>query len=252
MLDNIRFVLMGTTHSGNIGAAARAMKTMGIHDLALVKPEDFPSAQATSRASGADDLLFNAPICESIDEAIKPCKLIMGTTARKRHLDIPVIDARQAAKILLKESQVNKVALVFGKERYGMTNEEVERCHYLVRLPTVEDFSSLNLASAIQVLAYECRMAELDAQTLNTQNLDNENNQQIDMTVVETDYVDAEKMESFYQHYFAVMEKALYLRFEGHDSIKTKIRIMYNRMRPKKHEIDILRGFLSKLEKKLK
>ena len=240
MLDNIRFVLMGTTHSGNIGAAARAMKTMGIHDLALVKPEDFPSAQATSRASGADDLLFKAEICESIDEAIKPCKLVIGTTARKRHLDIPVIDARQAAKILLQESQANKVALVFGKERYGMTNEEVERCHYLVRLPTVESFSSLNLASAIQVLAYECRMAELEAKETG------------EVVTVEDDCVDAEKMESFYEHYFDVMEKALYLRKEGHDSIKTKIRIMYNRIRPKKHEIDILRGFLSKLEKKIK
>lgn len=240
MSNNIRFVLMGTTHSGNIGAAARAMKTMGINDLALVKPEGFPSAEATSRASGADDLLFNADVCSNIDEAISDSKLVIGTTARKRHLDIPVIDARTAAELLIKESKVNKVALVFGKERYGMTNEEVERCHYLVRLPTVESFSSLNLASAVQVLAYECRMAELNQQ------------QKPNDIVIEDDYVDAGKMESFYQHYFDVMEKALYLRKEGHESIKTKIRIMYNRIRPKKHEIDILRGFLSKLEKKIK
>ncbi len=238
MSENIRFVLMGTTHSGNIGAAARAMKTMGINDLAMVQPEGFPSAEATSRASGADDLLFNAEIGQTIDDVIKDCKLVIGTTARKRHLDIPVIDARQAAQLIIKESKVNKVALVFGKERYGMTNQEVERCHYLVRLPTVETFSSLNLAAAVQVLAYECRMADL--------NQDNEQIIQID-----DDFVDAGKMESFYQHYFDVMEKALYLRKEGHDSIKTKIRIMYNRLRPKKHEIDILRGFLSKLEKKL-
>ncbi len=240
MNNNIRFVLMGTTHSGNIGAAARAMKTMGINDLALVKPEGFPSAEATSRASGADDLLFNADICENIDDAIKQCKLVIGTTARKRHLDIPIIDAREAAELLCKESTANNVALVFGKERYGMTNEEVERCHYLVRLPTVENFSSLNLASAVQVLAYECRMANL---TLNPKELPKG---------VEEDHVTSEKMESFFQHYFDVMEKALYLRKEGHDSLKTKIRLMYNRIRPKKHEIDILRGFLSKLEKKLK
>lgn len=239
MSENIRFVLMGTTHSGNIGAAARAMKTMGINDLALVNPEGFPSAEATSRASGADDLLFNSDVCENIDQAIKQCKLVIGTTARKRHLDIPVIDARAAAEMLIQESKVNKVALVFGKERYGMTNEEVERCHYLVRLPTVESFSSLNLASAVQVLAYECRMADLSKH-------------EVEDIVVEEDGVDAEKMESFYQHYFDVMEKALYLRKEGHDSLKTKIRIMYNRIRPKKHEIDILRGFLSKLEKKIK
>jgi len=239
MTNNIRFVLLGTTHSGNIGAAARAMKTMGINDLALVNPEDFPSAQATSRASGADDLLFNADICAHIDDAIKDSKLVIGTTARKRHMDIPVIDARQAAEILIKESKQHQVSLVFGKERYGMTNEEVERCHYLVRLPTVETFSSLNLASAVQVLSYECRMASKITR----------NSTEI---TIDDDCVNAEKMESFYQHYFEVMEKALYLRKEGHESLKTKIRLMYNRTRLKRHEIDILRGFLSKLEKKLK
>lgn len=243
MSKNIRFVLMGTTHSGNIGAAARAMKTMGINKLSLVKPEGFPSAEATSRASGADDLLFNADVCNDIDEAIKDCKLVIGTTARKRHLDIPVIDAKTATELLVKESSLHNVALVFGKERYGMTNEEVERCHYLVRLPTVESFSSLNLASAVQVLAYECRMASL--------NMVSEKEIQAE-TILEEDIVTAEKMESFYQHYFDVMEKALYLRKEGHESLKTKIRLMYNRTRLKRHEIDILRGFLSKLDKKLK
>jgi tRNA (cytidine32/uridine32-2'-O)-methyltransferase len=239
MTKNIRFVLLGTTHTGNIGAAARAMKTMGINDLALVNPEGFPSAEATSRASGADDLLYNADVCQHIDAAIKESKLVIGTTARKRHMDIPVIDARAAAQMLVAESKIHKVSLVFGKERYGMTNEEVERCHYLVRLPTIKEFSSLNLASAVQVLAYECRMAALNPEDF-TKNLD-----------IAADCVDAQKMESFYQHYFQVMEKALYLRKQGHDSLKTKIRLMYNRIRPKKHEIDILRGFLSKLEKKL-
>ena len=239
MSENIRFVLMGTTHSGNIGAAARAMKTMGITDLALVKPEDFPSAQATSRASGADDLLFNADVCQTVDQAIKDSKLVIGTTARKRHLDIPVIDAREAASMLVKESQSHQVSLIFGKERYGMTNEEVERCHYLVRLPTVESFSSLNLASAVQVLSYECRMAAM------------QNTHKPEALELDDGRVNAEVMEGFYQHYFNVMEKALYLRKEGHESLKTKIRLLYNRSRLKRHEIDILRGFLSKLDKKL-
>ena len=240
MSNNIRFVLLGTSHSGNIGAAARAMKTMGLTDLALVNPEGFPSAQATSMASGADDLLYKAEICTHIDQAIGHCQFVIGTTARKRHLDIPVIDARKAAELLVTESKVNNVALVFGKERYGMTNEEVERCHFLVRLPSVESFSSLNLASAVQVLAYECRMAELANENIRIKEQ------------VADDCVDAQKMESFFEHYFMVMEKALYLRKHGHESLKTKIRIMYNRIRPKKYEIDILRGFLSKLEKKLK
>jgi tRNA (cytidine32/uridine32-2'-O)-methyltransferase len=240
MSKNIRFVLLGTTHTGNIGAAARAMKTMGLSDLALVDPQNFPNSEAISRASGADDLLLNADVCETMHQAIGSSKLVIGTTARKRHLDIPVIDARTAAEILYKESQIHQVSLVFGKERYGMTNEEVTNCHYLVRLPTVETFSSLNLASAVQVLAYECRMAELNG--VKPEEIDQ----------VDTDGVDDSVMESFYQHYFKVMEEALYLRKEGHESIKTKIRIMYNRIRPKSFEIDILRGFLSKLEKKLK
>ncbi|VAW34043.1 tRNA (cytidine(32)/uridine(32)-2'-O)-methyltransferase [hydrothermal vent metagenome] len=237
--DNIQFVLLGTTHAGNIGAAARAMKTMGINKLVLVNPEGFPSAQATARASGADDLLFNAEVCDSMDMAIRHSKLVIGTTARKRHLDIPVIDARVAAELLVKESKQHNVSLVFGKERYGMTNEEVERCHYLVRLPTVASFSSLNLASAVQVLAYECQMARLAGVGIN------------DKEHIDEDLVNAEVMESFYQHYFTVMEQALYLRKQGHESIKTKVRLMYNRTRLKRHEIDILRGFLSKLEKKL-
>ncbi len=244
MLENIRFVLLGTTHSGNIGAAARAMKTMGLTDLALVQPEDFPSSQATSRASGADDLLHNAAICKDVVSALENSKLVLGTTARMRHCDIPVIDARQAAQLLYQEASSNKVALVFGKERYGMTNAEIEHCHYLVRLPTIETFSSLNLASAVQVMAYECRMAQLQAMKKPME--------KPTAPKVATDFVSAQVMESFYQHYFKVMQQTLYLRPQGHDSIKSKIRLMYNRMRPKKHEIDILRGFLSKLEKKLK
>lgn len=240
----IQFVLLGTTHSGNIGAAARAMKTMGVTQMALVKPKEFPNAEAISRASGADDLLMNAKVCDTMEQAISDSKLVIGTTARKRHVNIPVIDGEQAAKLLVTEAQSHPVSLVFGKERYGMTNDEVQHCHYLVRLPTVEDFSSLNLAAAIQVLAYECRKAELDL-------ADSSDSGSPDANFNE-DIVSAEAMESFYQHYFKVMEEALYLRKEGHESIKHKIRLMYNRIRPQKHEIDILRGFLTKVERKIK
>ena len=242
MFENLRFVLLSTTHAGNIGAAARAMKTMGINDLALVNPKLFPNVEATKRASGADDLLANAKVCNHIDESISDCKLVIGTTARKRHLDIPVIDGREAAKLLIEESKKHQVALVFGKEQYGMTNEEVERCHCLVRLPTVESFSSLNLASAVQVMAYECRMQSLENIEFNNEFTEPN----------EGDLVNADAMESFYQHYFKVMEEAMYLRMEGHDSIRTKLRLLYNRARLRNHEVDILRGFLTKLEKKLK
>lgn len=240
MTNSIQFVLLGTTHSGNIGAAARAMKTMGQNNLALVDPLEFPNAEAISRASGADDLLMNAMVVENMEQAVAKSKVIIGTTARKRSMDIPVIEPEKAAQILTLESKKHPVSLVFGKERYGMTNEEVQQCNYLVRIPTVDSFSSLNLASAVQVLAYECRKAQIN---------EFEKPEYIEF---DEEGLSSEAIESFYQHYFDVMEKALYLRPEGHESIKTKVRLMYNRMRPKKHEIDILRGFLSKLEKKLK
>jgi len=161
MLDNINIVLSHTSHPGNIGAAARAMKTMGLANMILVKPKNFPSFEATVRASKADDVLEQAKVFETLDEGLKQCHLVVGCSARSRHLEVPVLTARELAEMLEAKYQQQSVALLFGTENSGLTNEEVSRCHYQVYIPANPDYSSLNLAAAVQLISYELRIAHL-------------------------------------------------------------------------------------------
>ena len=156
MLKNVRVVLVNTSHPGNIGGAARAMKNMGLSELVLVDPERFPDPDAVSRASGADDVLVNARIVATLEEAIADCSLVLGTSARDRRIPWPVLDPRESAdKVLDQLEQVAdaQIALVFGREDSGLTTDELQRCQYHVHIPSMPDFSSLNLAAAVQVLA---------------------------------------------------------------------------------------------------
>ncbi len=240
-LKNIRFVLSNTSHAGNIGAAARAMKVMGLDNLHLINPTDYPSAEATARASGADDVLYAAEVHESLDASISPCTLVMGTSARNRGMDIEIIDMHEASKMLVSAAKNQQVALIFGKERYGMTNEEMQRCHYLVKYPANPDYSSLNLGAAIQVAAYELRMQCLQLQAACEPDL-----------LTAEPFATAEKMQSFYAHLFDIMEKTEFMKADNKKSLEEKIRMMFNRLRIEKHEMDILRGFLSAVNKNLK
>lgn len=160
-LSNIRIILVGTTHPGNLGAAARAMKTMGLRDLALVAPRCFPSADATAMAAGADDLLARAPVVEHLAPVCADCLWVVGTTARERGYSTPVLTPEAAAAGLLERASVGPVALVFGRESSGLSNAELDHCHALVRIPTTEDFCSLNLAAAVQVMSYVLRHSAL-------------------------------------------------------------------------------------------
>ncbi len=236
-------MLSNTSHAGNIGAAARAMKVMGLDNLHLINPADYPSAEATARASGADDVLYAATVHESLDEAIAPCSLVMGTSARNRGMDIEVIDLLQAAEMLASASRSQQVALIFGKERYGMTNEEMQRCHYLVKYPANPAYSSLNLGAAIQVAAYELRMKSLQLESEGVP---------VPVEPEVEPFATAEKMQSFYEHLFMVMEKTEFMKDDNKKSLEEKIRMMFNRLRIEKHEMDILRGFLSAVNKNLK
>ena len=154
-LDCIRFVLVEPTHPGNIGAVARAMKTMGLTRLHLVNPRCALDAQAIARASGADDLLAAATVHPSLADALIGCRLVVGTSARLRHLDWPQLDPRACGERLATEAALGEVALILGRESSGLSNEELARCHYLAHIPTSPGFSSLNLAAAAQVFAYE-------------------------------------------------------------------------------------------------
>lgn len=161
LLAQVRFVLVEPSHPGNIGGVARAMKTMGLSRLALVNPELFPNAEATARASGADDVLYHAAVLEDFPAAVADCQLVVGTSARRRTLEWPELSPREAARVLLEAAAGGPVAVAFGRESSGLTNGEMERCHFLLRIPASPEYSSLNLAAAAQVVAYELRMAAL-------------------------------------------------------------------------------------------
>ena len=158
MLQNIRIVLVETSHTGNMGSVARAMKTMGLTNLWLVNPLVKPDSQAIALAAGASDVIGNAQIVDTLDEALAGCSLVVGTSARSRTLPWPMLDPRECGLKSVSEAEQAPVALVFGRERVGLTNDELQKCHYHVAIAANPEYSSLNLAMAVQVISYEVRM----------------------------------------------------------------------------------------------
>ena len=159
LASKVRVVLVETSHPGNIGAVARAMKTMGLRRLSLVSPKTFPSAYATARAAGADDILYTATVCNSLAEALTGSGWVVGTSARTRHIPWPELSPRDCAQRVVEQTSQSEVAIVFGRESSGLTNEELEQCNGVVRIPTDESFGSLNLGAAVQIIGYEIQLA---------------------------------------------------------------------------------------------
>ena len=251
-LGAIRVVLIGTTEAGNIGAAARAMKTMGLSRLVLVAPAaEFPSARATARASGADDVLARAVVTDDLDDALAGCGLVMGTSARVRDLPWPMRTPREAAqKAWLHgggpindggDSKHGDTAILFGCERSGLTNEQMDRCHFQVHIPADSTYSSLNLAAAVQLVAYEIRMAWRAGRAANGQ----ANGERPPEPLAA-----AEEMAHFYRHLFNVMRQVGYDR-SNRPKLSRRVRRMFNRAMLTHSEAQILRGFLSMLQGKL-
>jgi len=230
-LDRVRVVLIHTTHPGNIGAAARAMKVMGLRRLHLVAPKVFPHADATARASGAADLLQEARVHETLDEALEGCSLVLGTSARLRSLSMPQLNVRKAAGKALAE-RGGDVAVLFGREAHGLTNEEIQRCHYLVHIDTNPEFGSLNLGQAVQVVAYDLRMKALD---------------DAEREVPPGDWqpVDAGEMERFYEHLEQTLLDIGFLNPRQPRRLMMRLRRLFNRSRPDRNEMNILRGILA-------
>ena len=235
MLNNIRIVLVKTYHPGNIGAAARAMKNMGLSRLYLVEPNDFPSFEASQRASSASDILENAVVVDNLQAALEGCTLTVGTTARLRAVKWPQVDSRECGELLVNESQSHEVALVFGRERTGLHNEELELCQYLVNIPTGEEYTSLSVAQAVQVLCYEILMASRVGE--------------VAPEVVIKDEKDKEatfdQMEGMYDHFFHTMDKLAYFGDRNPEHVMRKLRCLFSRSRPTFREVQILRGLLS-------
>jgi TrmH family RNA methyltransferase len=225
-----RIVLVNTSHPGNIGAAARAMKNMGLEQLCLVSPQQYPSAEATARASGADDLLAAASCHQTLDEAIVDATLVIGASARCRTLPLPMLDPRDCAELTMAQADRGRVAILFGRERTGLTNEELDRCHYLVQIPSNPDYPSLNLAAAVQVIAYELRVAAGTAGPA---------------PEAQRDCASAGQLEQFYAHLEQTLIEHEFLDPENPRQLMRRLRRLFGRARPDQNEINILRGILT-------
>lgn len=231
---SIRVVLVDPNHPGNIGAVARAMKNMGLSELHLVRPKAFPHAEATARASGADDVLDAARVHEEFDDAIAGCGFVVGTSARKRYMSFDLVEPRECAQLVAEAAQVGNVAIVFGSEKYGLLNVELSRCHRLVTIPTAGDYASLNLGMAVQVIAYEIMLAtRAGAPT---------------PPPPEVPFATAREMELLYEHFERVLEEIDFRDRTGGGHLMARIRRLFNRSRLDQNEMNILRGILTAVQ----
>ena len=234
VLHYSRIVLVEPTHPGNIGAVARIMANLGSHDLALVKPRQFPSSVALVRAAGADEILNTARLCETLDEAIADCSLVIGTTARRRSIVWPVMLPADAMKMAVESGKDSKTAIIFGRESSGLTNQELDRCNFMVRIDVEDDFASVNLASAVTVMLYELRK---QASSKCAQPLD----------LAALDLAQAEQTNGLFRHLEEVLH---YLEFiDGRSAtLMRKLTRLFNRARLTYEEVNILRGILSAIQ----
>ena len=234
MLENIRIVLIETSHSGNIGSAARAMKTMGLNQLCLVSPKSIDE-QSYALSAGAEDVVKNAMIVNSFDDAVKNCSLVIGTSARLRHLQNTLIEPRECADKVI--AHKGKIAIVFGRERIGLTNEELLKCHYHLNIPANPDYSSLNLAMAVQLVSYELRMAFLV-----------QNNKKNSLSLIEKNYPTTDQLAYFFDYTERIYQSLGFIQNQG---VMRKLKRLYYRAKLEKNELNILNGMLSAVEKRI-
>jgi tRNA (cytidine32/uridine32-2'-O)-methyltransferase len=232
-LDDVRIVLIDPQHPGNIGAVARAMKAMALRRLYLVRPAKFPSYEAERRALGAIDVLERAIVVGATAEAIGDCRLVIGGSARTRTFPLPVLDARESGRLLVREAAAGEpVAALFGPERTGLSNEDIDRCNVQLRIPTSRDFSSLNLASAVQLLCYEVLMAS------------HEDRDDPPAGTREREYPSQSEMEYFYQHLQRTLDARQFTADERRAATLAKLRRLIGRARPGVGELKLLHSLV--------
>jgi len=235
---SIRMVLVATSHPGNIGSSARALKTMGFDRLYLVTPKSFPDARAHEMAAGADDILDKCVVVGSLTEALYGCQLVVGTSARPRGLSLPGLMPRDCAELIGTQPDTTQVAIVFGREHAGLTNDELLHCHYHLNIPSNPEYSSLNLAQAVQIIAYELRMKQLSMPA--------------PVASYQEKLATTGEIEHFYQHLFDVLLAINFLKPKNPGRVAQRIRRLFNRIRLEQMEVAILRGILSHIQKYLK
>ena len=239
---NIKIVLVNTAHPGNIGGAARAMKNMGLAELCLVDPREYPAPRAVWRSAGARDILQNATVVGTVDEAIANCSLVVGTSARERRIPWPLLNPRDCGERVWQEAENHRVAILFGREDRGLTNDELQKCNYHVHIPSNPEYSSLNLATAVQVLAYEVRMASLA----------DENGELPELSEWDQPISSSKDLENFHTHLAHTMADLNFYDPENPKQLLTRMRRLFNRVRMDEMEVSILRGLLSAVQRKIK
>jgi len=243
LLKNIRIVLVNTSHPGNIGAAARAMKNMGLSRLYLVEPKDFPSLEAISRSVGALDLLDNAVVVQDLSQAISDCVWVAGTSARLRTIEWPILEPGECVQASLENIEQGDIAIVFGRENSGLTNDEMAKCNALLHIPTDPDYSSLNLAAAVQVVCYEYRQALLHDKITKKKG----NKHRFDALA------NAEQMDGMYDHLHDALSSLGFFGVTNSDVVMRRLKGLFNRANVTQRELSIVRGICSAIQgKKLK
>ena len=240
LFNNIRIVLVNTSHPGNIGAAARAMKNMGLSRLTLVEPEDYPSLEAISRSVGAVDLLDNAKVVKDLKQAISGCVWVAGTSARLRTIEWPILDPRECVQHSLEHIEQGDIAIVFGRENSGLTNEEMEMCNALLHIPTNPDFSSLNLAAAVQVVCYEYRLAV----TGNMVKKQKGKKHRYDALANST------QLDGMYAHLHDALDYLGFFGTNNPDIVMRRLKGLFNRAGTTQRELSIIRGICSAIQDK--
>ncbi len=238
MLNNIRIVMVNTSHPGNIGAAARAMKNMGLERLYLVAPNQFPSAEATARASSADDILQNAVVTNTLEDAVADCGMVIGTSAQKRGRPLEILTARDCGDFVMQIPADNEVAIVFGTERSGLNNQHLALCHRQVIVPTNTEYSSLNLAQAVQIICYECHMAAQTANRMVKQDSD-------DYDILAAN----DEMQKFYQHLEQTLIDIEFLNPDVEKQLMPRLKRFFNRATLEINELNIFRGIFKAAQK---
>lgn len=240
MLSNVRIVLINTFHPGNIGAAARAMKNMGLSQLVLVEPRIFPDPEATSRAAGAKDLLEQAQVVGTLEEAIADCHLVIGTSARERTFDLPLLDIESAAASIVKESHGGQIAILFGRETTGLNNQEMLACNRHLYIDANPDYPVLNIAQAVQLICYEIYRHARKTESSST-----------GKSSPDAPHAIQSEMTMFYEHLETVLRKTSFIIPQHEGRVLDKLKRYFNRSRPERGELGILRGILNAVEESL-